>query len=163
MTEASASRAAHHDVQSTIPGVTLKARWMGVKARLHTLVITHDRLLFIRSTSADLKRVSAALRQEAKHAGRGRLAQLGAQMQAHEVLAQEFAGLDPSELLANHPKNFAVDLNTVSKVKIRTVEAPNALTEDQLTIKTTGKTYKMVLTGATIARAQQALMTAGLL
>lgn len=158
-----AKSAPHPHVRATLPGVTLRAGVMGMGSHLYTLVITHDRLLFARSTTADLKRISATLRHGAKEAGSGRWAQLGAQGQAYEVLAQECARMDPDRLLAAHPKNFAVELNRVTKTKIKTVDSPQATSEDRLTIKTADKTYKMVLTGSSVARAREAMTTAGLL
>lgn len=71
--------------------------------------------------------------------------------------------MHPSDLLAQHPKNFAVDRTTVTKVKLRTVYLQDSQTEDRLTIKTTGKNYKMALTHISIEHAHQALSMAGML
>lgn len=148
--------------EATMP-LTVKAGFMGVNSRPYTMVITNHRLLFARSTGADLKRVTAELQKTAKEEGKGRMARMVAGSGAYGVLAQERAAMNPDDLLADHPKNFAVDRDTITKVKLRTVFLQDTQTEDRLTIKTTGKTYKMVLTYTSIERARQMLSMSGLL
>jgi len=48
-------------VQATIPGIMRTAGFLGVNSRLHTLVITNQRLIFARLTGAELKRVVKGL------------------------------------------------------------------------------------------------------
>ena len=148
-------------VQATIPGATVKAGPLGLNARLHTIVITNYRLLFVRSTTADFRRIAAELKQQARDAGKGRIGQWGAQQRAQHVLAQECAAMAPADLLARHPKNFAIDLATVTKLKLKRVENYDA-SENRLSIKTTGKNYKLLLNGISVADARQTFLNAGL-
>ena len=147
-------------VQATIPGVTVKAGPLGLNARLHTMVITNYRILFARSTVADFKRIAAELKQQARDAGLGRLGQWGAQQRAQDMLAAECAAMAPTDLLARHPKNFAIDRATVTKLKLRRVENENT-SENRLTIKTTGKNYKLLL-GVSVDSARKTLLGVGL-
>lgn len=163
MSDLAGTRQPHPHVLSTIPGVTLRAGAMSVKARLHTVVITPEQILFIRATSAELKRVSAYLREEYNDTDGGRIGRLGAERRAQEVLAQECAALDPADLLSSHDKNFAIDRTTVTTVKIVNAESARDDSENRLTIKTTGKVYKTHLTGTSIEQARDALSDAGLI
>ena len=148
--------------EASLP-VTLKAGFMGVKSRPFALVITNHRLIFARLTGSELKRRTAELKQRAKDEGRGRIARTFAGSGAYSEFARECAAMHPTDLLAQHPKNFAVDRTTVTKVKLRTVYLQDSQTEDRLTIKTTGKNYKMALTHISIEHAHQALSMAGML
>lgn len=147
------------NVIATIPNVTLTAGFMGAKSRLHILIITNHRIIFARETTARLKEVSGQLRDNAKAAGKGRMGQLNAQMGTHNVLAGKYASMNPAAVLIEDPHNFAVDLSTVKKVSMKTNVGDNF--EDRLTIKTTGKKYKMTINGS-MDRARDALSKAGL-
>ena len=109
-----------------------------MKSRPYALVITNHRLLFARLTGSELKRRTAELKQRAKDEGKGPMARMVAGSGVYSEFARECAAMHPVDLLAQHPKNFAVDRGTITKVKLRTVNLQDSQTEDRLTIKTTG-------------------------
>ncbi|MEZ5184241.1 MAG: hypothetical protein R2720_00710 [Candidatus Nanopelagicales bacterium] len=147
-------------VLATIPNVTVKAGFMGFGSRLHSVILTSHRIIFVRETMAALKKISGDLRAEAKSKGEGWTGQMGAQSKAHEIFAQTYAAMNPAAILVNDPNSFAVDRSTVTDVKVKTVTPADGVQEDRLTIKTTGKKYKCVVNGS-LADAWEALATAG--
>lgn len=150
-------------VQATIPGIMRTAGFLGVNSRLHTLVITNQRLIFARLTGAELKRVVKGLSEGAKAEGKDWKGRMRERAGAYQALADECAAMTPDDLLAQHPKNFAVDRATITKVRLRTVDRSEAGPEDRLTITTTGKKYKLVLTVTSLKRTAKILAKARLL
>jgi hypothetical protein len=148
-------------VLSTIPNVSLKAGFLGLGSRLHMVVFTPDRVIFARLTTAHLRELSSDLRAEAKAQGKGRMAQYAAQSHGFEVLDAAYRTMTPAQILAEHPKNFAVDRATITRVKFkRTTDANGDTSTDVLVIKTTGHTYKLTLMSS-VNQARQALAAAG--
>ena len=149
-------------ILSFIPNVTVKASLLGLP-RMHSLVITNNRILFARITVARMKELSQQGKEEAKNQGKGRMAQLLANPQVYDKLVQLYTQLGPDGILADNAANFAVDRATVEKVKLKTTAGPEGgVGSDLLILKTTGKTYKVTLGGSKSA-ARQALESAGLM
>jgi hypothetical protein len=150
-------------ILSYIPNVTLKAGFMGLGSRQHSIVITNNRILFARVTVARMKELSKQAMDEAKSQGKGRMAQMLSNPHVYERLVQLYAQMGPEGILADNPANFAVDRATVSKVKLKTTAGPDdGVGSDMLILKTTGKTYKVTLEGSKAA-ARKALESAGLM
>ncbi len=150
-------------ILSFIPNVTVKAGFLGLKSRMHSLVITNNRILFARITGARMKELSQQGKEEAKREGKSGMALLLANPHIFDKLVQMYLQLGPEGVLADNPANFAVDRATVSKVKLKTtVGADEAGGSDVLILKTTGKTYKITL-GGSKAAARNALESAGLM
>ena len=150
-------------ILSIIPNVTLQAGFMGFKSRMHSLVITNNRILFARITGARMKELSEQGKQEAKNEGKGRMAQLLANPHIYDKLEQLYKQWGPEGVLADNPANFAVDRATVTKVKLKTTAGPDGgVGSDVLILKANGKTYKVTLAGSKAA-ARTALESAGLM
>lgn len=150
-------------ILSCIPNVTLKAGFLGLNSRQHSVVITNNRILFARITVARMKELSEQAQQEAKSQGKGRMAQLLANPHVYDKLVQSYLQMGPDGVLADNPANFAVDRSTVTKVKLKTTAGPEGgVGSDVLILKTTGKTYKVTL-GGSKAAAREALGSAGLM
>jgi hypothetical protein len=150
-------------ILACIPNTTLKAGFMGVKSRQHSLVITNNRILFARITVARMKELAAQGKEEAKNEGKGRAGQLFANPHVYDKLVQLYQQLGADGVLADNPANFAVDRSAVSKVKLKTSSGPEGgVGSDELILKTTGKTYKLTL-GGSKAAARAALESAGLM
>ncbi len=150
-------------ILSVIPNVTLKAGFLGVKSRQHSLVITNNRILFARITVARMKELSQQAADEAKSQGKGRMGQLMANPHVYNRLVERYLQAGPDRVLADNDANFAVDRATVSKVKVKTTAGPEGgVGSDMVVLKTTGKTYKITL-GGSKAAAREALASAGLL
>ncbi len=150
-------------ILSVIPNVTLRAGFLGVKSRQHSLVITNNRILFARITVDRMKELSDQARGEAKDQGKGRMGQLLANPHVYDRLVQRYLQTGPDGVLADNAANFAVDRATVSKVRVKTTAGPEGgVGSDMLILKTTGKTYKITL-GGSKAAARQALESAGLM
>lgn len=156
------SKARHgkEHVLALIPDVTLRAGFMAVKSRSYILVLTDVRIIFVREQTSALRKLSAKLSAAAKSAGKGRKAQFEASMAAYDALADQYAELAPAAILAKDSDNFAVDRATVKKVKTRSNVGDKM--EDRVTIKTTDKSYKMVLHHG-MKPAKTALEAAGLI
>lgn len=149
-------------ILSCIPNVTVKAGFLGLKSRQHSLVITNNRILFARVTVARMKELSEQARAQAQSQGKGRMAQLMANPHVYEKLVGLYGQMGPDGVLADHAANFAVDRATVTKVKLKTTAGPEGgVGSDLLILKTTGKTYKVTLGGSKNA-ARAALASAGL-
>lgn len=149
-------------VLTTIPNVTLKAGLLGIKSRQHTLVLTSDRILFARMTTARMKQLAHDAGEQARGQGKGHLAQIGAQSHGFDALSQAYLAMTPAQILAENPDNFAVDRASVSKVKVKqTGSAEGGVATDTLVIKSTDKTYKLTL--MSVAQAKRALVEAGLI
>lgn len=150
-------------ILSYIPNVTVKAGFLGLKSRQHSLVITNNRILFARVTIARIKELSKQAQEEAGSQGKGRMAQMMTNPRTDDRLVQLYEQMGPDGVLADNPANFAVDRATVSKVKLKTSAGPDGgVGDDMLILKTTGKTYKIVLSGSKSA-ARTALEAAGLM
>jgi hypothetical protein len=150
-------------ILSIIPNVTVKAGFLGLNTRQHSVVITNNRILFARITVARMKELSAQGKEEAKNQGKGRMAQLLANPHVYEKLVERYQELGPEGVLVDHPANFAVDRATVSTVKLKTTAGPEGgVGSDVLILKTTGKTYKVTL-GGSMSAAREALESAGLM
>lgn len=151
-------------VISIIPNVTLKAGFMGFASKQITLVLTDQRVIFARITTAMMQEAVADASDGAKAQGKGLLGQLGARMSAHSVFAKRYLEMPPGQILAETDGNFAVDRSTITKTKTKTEYGvgDDANTTDVLIIKTTEKKYNMTL-GSTISSAKEALQAAGLM
>lgn len=150
-------------ILSVIPNVTVRAGFLGIKSRQHSLVITNNRILFARITVARMKELSQQAREAAKDQGRGRMGQMLANPHVYDRLVEQYLQVGPAGVLADNPANFGVDRSAVSKVKLKTTAGPEgAVGSDVLIIKTTGRTYKATL-GGSKAAARQALESAGLM
>ena len=137
-------------VVSVIPNATLKAGFMGVKTRVHTVVLTDRRVLFVRFTMADGKQLA----QEARAAGKS-------QRQGWDLLMTHFLATDPEVLLAQNEDNFAVALSEVKQAKVKTASTGAGDSGDALLLKTTQKKYQFLL-GGSRDQAREALVAAGL-
>jgi hypothetical protein len=150
-------------ILSFIPNVTVKAGFLGLKSRMHSLVITNNRILFARITVARMKELSQQGKEEARREGKVGMAQLLANPHVYDKLVQLYLQLGPEGVLADNSANFAVDRSAVSKVKLKTTAGPEGgVGSDVLILKTTGKTYKITL-GGSKAAAREALESAGLM
>jgi hypothetical protein len=150
-------------ILSFIPNVTVKAGFMGLGSRQHSLVITNNRILFARITVARMKELSEQGKAEAREQGKGRMAQLLANPHVYEKLVEFYTQLGPDGVLVDHPANFAIDRANVTKVKLKTTAGPEGgVGSDMLILKAAGKTYKVTLGGSKGA-ARQALESAGLM
>ena len=111
-----------------------------------------------------LKQAVAHARYGAEAEGRGFFAQWGAQLTAYSDLAGRYLATPPEQILHENPDNFAVDRSAIVKAKFKTGSADESRgdTSDRLILKTTGKTYTIVL-NAGISSANQALAAAGLI
>ena len=94
-------------VQATIPGIMRTAGFLGVNSRLHTLVITNQRLIFARLTGAELKRVVKGLSEGAKAEGKDWKGRMRERAGAYQALADECAAMNPDDLLAQHQGEVA--------------------------------------------------------
>lgn len=149
-------------ILSFIPNVTVKAGFLGLGSRQHSLVITNNRILFARITVARMKELSQQAREQAKDQGKGHMGQMLANPHVYDKLVELYTQLGPEGVLADNAKNFAVDRNTVSNVKLKTTAGPEGgVGSDVLILKTAGKKYKITL-GGSKAAARQALEAAGL-
>lgn len=150
-------------ILAIIPNVTVKAGFMGLKTRQHSVVITNNRVLLARITVARMKELSQQGREEAKNQGKGRMGQMLANPHIYEKLVELYHQLGPEGVLADHPANFAVDRAAVTKVKLKTTAGPDGgVGSDVLVLKANGKTYKVALGGSKSA-ARKALESAGLM
>ncbi len=137
-------------VVSVIPNATLKAGFMGVKSRVHSLVFTNQRVIFARFTMADGKQLG----QEAKAAGIS-------QKQGWDLLVSRYLAADPDTILAENENNFAVPLSQVTQAKVKTESASQGIASDALILKTTQQKYKFTL-GGSQPQARAAIVAAGL-
>jgi len=151
-------------VISIIPNVTLHAGFMGFASKQFTLVLTDQRVIFARVTTAMMQEAVADASDGAKAQGKGLLGQLGARMSAHSVFAKRYLEMPTSQILAETDGNFAVDRSTITKTKVKTETGvgDDANSTDVLIIKTTEKKYKLTL-GSSRASAKEALQTANLI
>jgi hypothetical protein len=151
-------------VISIIPNVTLKAGFLGFASKQITLVLTDQRVIFARVTTAMLQEAVADASDGATAQGKGPLGQLGARLSAHSVFAKRYLEMPPSQILAETDGNFAIDRSTITKTKITTEYSggEDANTTDVLIIKTAEKKHKMIL-GSSRASAKEALEAAGLM
>lgn len=149
---------------SMIPNTMLRAGFMGIKTKPYILVLTAQRIIFARVTNEMLKQAVADARDGAKSEGKGFFGQWGAQLSTYSDLAGRYLGTPPELILRDNPDNFAVDRSAIVKVKfsIGSADESSADTSDRLILKTTGKTYTIVL-NAGIPSAKQALAAAGLI
>lgn len=146
----------NEQVLGVITNVALRAGFMGVKTRSHCLVITDQRILFARLTTARMKELS----QQA-NPGKGFMGQLGTSGQVFGLLIDQYTSMSPEAILAEHPDNFAVDRSTVSKVKIKSsTGGESGVTTETLVIKTSDKTYKVTL--MSVEQARRVLQETGL-
>lgn len=161
---AAPAAAGSEHVVSMISNAMLRAGFMGVKTKPYVLVFTPQRIIFARVTNDMLKQAVADARDGAKSEGKGFFGQWGAQLTAYTDLANRYLETPPEQILHENPDNFAVALSEVTKAKFKmgTTDENGADTSDRLILKTTGKTYTIVLNG-TIASAKQALSAVGLI
>ena len=158
------SSSGSESIVSMIPNAMLRAGFMGVKTKPYILVLTGQRIIFARVTNEMLKQAVAQARDGAESEGKGFFAQWGAQLTAYSDLASRYLVTPPEQILHENPDNFAVDRSAIVKTKFKTGSADDsgADTSDRLILKTTGKTYTIVL-NTSIASAKQALAAAGLI
>lgn len=148
-------------VMATIPNAMLKAGFMGVGSKPYILVLTDRRVIFARITSEMMKQLVSDARDDAKSQGKGFMGQWGAQLTAYAKFAERYSRMHPDEILAETPENFAIDRSTIRKAKLKagTMNEDGATSSDRLIIKTTDKTYTIVLNNG-IGPAKTALIAA---
>jgi hypothetical protein len=151
-------------VISIIPNLTLKAGFLGFASKQITLVLTDQRVIFARVTTAMMQEAVADASDGAKAQGKGLLGQMGARMSAHSLFAKRYLEMPPSQILAETDGNFAIDRSAITKTKMKTEYSggEDANTTDALVIKTADKKHKMTL-GSTKASAKEALEAANLI
>lgn len=151
-------------VISIIPNVTLKAGFLGFASKQIALVLTDQRVIFARITTAMMQEAVTDAADGAKSQGKGLLGQMGARLSAHSVFAKRYLEMPPSQILAETDGNFAVDRSAITKTKMKTSYGggEDANTTDVLIIKTAEKKYDMTL-GSSRASAKEALQAAGLM
>lgn len=147
---------------AVIPNVTLKAGLFGMKSRQYVLVLTDQRVVFVRVTTERMKQLVADTRQAAKAQGKGFLGAWGAQLGAYSTFAQDYLAKSPEEALAENPDNFAVDRAGIVKVKLKSAYSGEDVPEqERLLIKTTDRKYQLTLASGK-SQAQSALRAAQL-
>jgi hypothetical protein len=89
------------------------------------------------------------------------MGQWGAQLTAYARFAERYSSMHPDEVLAETPENFAIDRSTINKARLKAGydNDEGAKSSDRLIIKTTGKTYTIVLNNG-IGPAKTALLAA---
>lgn len=149
-------------ILAIIPNTTLKAGFMGVKTRQHSVVFTDRRILFARVTVARMKELTEAAKADSAGQGKGRVGGMLSNPHVYDRLTQLYLQMGPDGVLADNAANFAVDRAAVKGVKLKSTAGPEGgVGADVLVIKTSQKTYKLDL-GGSKAEARQALETAGL-
>lgn len=144
-------------VLGVITNTALRAGFMGVKTRSYCVVITDQRILFARMTTARMKELS-----EQANPGKGLMGQLGTGSQVFGMLIDQYKSMPAVEILAEHKDNFAVDRSSVSKVKIKSSSGgESGVSTETLVIKTSDKTYKLTL--MSVEQARRVLRDTGLL
>lgn len=144
-------------VLGVITNTALRAGFMGMKTRSYSLLVTDRRVLFARMTSAQMKHLSSEA-----NPGKSFMGQLGTGAQVYALLVERYLAMSPADILQEHPDNFAIDRDAVSKVKIKSSGGgESGVATDTLVIKTSDTTYKVTLMSAQQAR--RVLREAGLL
>ncbi len=137
-----------------------------IKRVTYTLVMTNHRILFAQSTQEMMKQHVNEARDKAKAEGGGFFKQWGAQIASGFNLADRYLEMDPAQVLAETPGNWALDISQIQKVKYKVGmvgDSDTASTPDRVTIKTADQKYSLELSGGSTNSTRQAFIEAGLI
>ena len=112
---------------------------------LFHLVITDKRLIFALQTKEEQASDVKQAREQAKKEGKNLLGQIGAQMATRS--GEKYLNGTPELIMAENPKNFAIDLNHVVKVSVFHGDFDDNA-PDSLEIKTLTQKLKFTISNA---------------
>ncbi len=149
-------------VVEVIGNLTHVSGFLGMKQKRYSLVITDRRLIFAEMSKEKLKDVMDQARTDAELAGKGRLgkwsAQAGAFSRHHEIYRQ----MTPEAALAETPGNFAIERDSIEKVKFKTGSVDEQhVSFDRVVIKAASGKYTLNV-GGSLAAVKDAFRTAGI-
>lgn len=134
-------------VVAVIPNVSLTNGARGYKGQRHSLVLTDERVLFVRLTKKKLSELNRLPKP-----GKKRLAQIGAKNDVLGLLTEQYLATPPDEVLAEHEDNFAITRADVLRVRIKLAGSLEDPTTEVLSFKTADETYKLTLTSGSQTR-----------
>ena len=118
----------------------------------YAIAFTEDQTVFARITQAMRNEEFVHAHKAAKSAGRGRLAQIGAQMGAAQTMHERYLDMAVDDVLAEHERNHAVANRAVRSVSL---SKPRDIIDDEdgtfytkpplLRLQTAGRNYKFRL------------------
>ncbi|WP_143406866.1 hypothetical protein [Methanonatronarchaeum thermophilum] len=114
----------------------------------YTLVLTENKTAFAIVTSKLLKQHAKKAREQVKKEGGGKMDTVKKQMSAHFNHHHKYGDMTIDEILGENKKNFVIDNNTVTKVRIKKRTIDNQgfpETEVHIIMKTNSKKYKLIL------------------
>ncbi len=123
-----------------------------IRSKWYAVAFTEDQTVFARMTNAIRKAAVGQARDAAKSEGKGRLAQVGAQMGAARTVHERYLEMSVEDILAEDSKNHAVANRAVHSVKL---SKPVVIADNEegevyekppvLRLKTAGRNYKIRL------------------
>ena len=103
-------------VLCAVPITTVK--FLGIP-KSFALIVTDQRTILVPITSQMLKQAAIEARDEAGAEGKGFMGKWAAQMKASLGYASRFLGMDPGDILAQHPEHTVTPNDRISKVRIQ--------------------------------------------
>lgn len=112
----------------------------------YNLVFTPQRMIFATVTSRMLQEVARQVAEESKQQGKGFFGRMAATMGSSNVLWQRYLSMPVEQILAEHPDNSFLPLNSIRRARIKHVlDEDDSI--DKLILETTSGKREFTLKG----------------
>ncbi len=150
------------------PVLGVSSKWQRktgfMKQTLYDVIVTPRRLVFAQVTDAMVAAAVPVARARAQSEGKGLLARAFSGMNAWAVVAEGHAAMTPDQAAAETPGNFAIPLEQIVGVRIRSGSSRSddersKSDPDRITVQTASGPYEFTLPTGDAAAARQILVT----
>jgi hypothetical protein len=128
-----------------------------VSVHEYNLILTTRRLVFARISSKMLEDAVRQAKQAARDEGKGFVGQWGATIGARDYLRRRYLQMSADSILAEHPDSFAVPLEQVRQLRIKSDSDADDNVTDTMEVQTTSAKLRFTLAGGNVGSVRKEL------